>query len=88
MVIERFRNADPAPVGERFVSHGRMMPEGLIYHASWIDSSGACCFQVMEAPDRSLLDLWISEWDDLMDFEIVPVLASRDFWAQRNLFPS
>jgi len=84
MVIERFRNADAGPIGERFVKQGRMMPEGLIYHASWIDSSGACCFQVMESPSIDLLHQWISKWDDLMEFEIVPVLTSRDFWALRS----
>jgi hypothetical protein len=36
----------------------------------------------MEASHRELLDAWISRWDDLIDFEIVPVLASADFWAK------
>jgi Domain of unknown function (DUF3303) len=83
MVIERFKNADPKPIGERFRQSGRMLPDGLTYHASWVDVMGSRCFQVMEAAERSLLNAWIARWDDLIDFEIVPVLASADFWAQQ-----
>jgi hypothetical protein len=81
MVIERFKRGDPQPIGERFKRSGRMLPEGVNYLASWIDSASMRCFQVMEAPDRQLLDAWIARWDDLVDFEVVPVLTSADFWA-------
>lgn len=77
-----FKDADPKPIGERFTRSGRMLPDGLAYHVSWVDVAGTRCFQVMEASHRELLDAWISRWDDLIDFEIVPVLASADFWAK------
>ena len=82
MVIERFKGGDPASVGDRFRRQGRMLPEGVTYHVSWVESTGRRCFQVMEAPDREALNAWISRWDDLVEFEIVPVLPSADFWAQ------
>lgn len=82
MVIERFKAGDAKAVGERFKRRGRMLPEGAAYHASWVDSAGSRCFQVMEAPDREALNAWVRCWDDLIDFEIVPVLPSADFWAQ------
>ena len=82
MVIERFKNGDAGLVGERFRRQGRMLPEGVAYHASWMDSSGARCFQIMEAPHVDSLAPWISRWDDLVDFEIVPVLTSADFWSR------
>ena len=82
MVIERFKNGDAKPVGERFRRSGRMLPEGLTYQASWVDAANGRCFQVMEASSRELLDEWARRWDDLVDFEIVPVLTSSDFWAQ------
>jgi hypothetical protein len=83
MVVERFGNADPAPIGERFRQRGRMLPEGVTYHASWVDVTGSTCFQLMEALDAELLNAWVSRWDDLAAFEIVPVLTSADFWARR-----
>jgi hypothetical protein len=82
MVIEHFKNGDPKPVGERFQRSGRMMPEGVVYHASWVDPADARCFQVMEAEDVKLLHAWTTRWADLVDFEIVPVLTSQKYWAQ------
>jgi hypothetical protein len=85
MVIERFKHGDAAPVGKRFQLRGRMLPEGVTYHASWVDSAGTRCFQLMETPHPELLNTWASRWEDLVDFEIVPVLTSADFWAKNQL---
>ena len=81
MVIERFRNGDPQPVGERFREKGRMLPEGVLYQASWVDPATAECYQVMEAPNLESLSEWTRRWDDLVDFDIVPVLTSAEYWA-------
>ena len=81
MIIERFKGGDPKPVGERFRRNGRMLPEGVVYQASWVDAAGARCFQIMEAPSLESLNEWIQRWDDLVDFEIVPVLGSAEYWA-------
>jgi hypothetical protein len=81
MVIEQFRNDDPLPVRARFRERGRMLPDGVIYHASWIDAARARCFQVMEAEDAAALQPWIDAWADIVDFDVVPVLASPDYWA-------
>ena len=82
MVIEHFKAGNSKLVGERFRNSGRMMPEGVIYHASWLEPAGNRCFQVMEAPNEELLEVWVNRWSDLMAFEIIPVLTSRDFWAK------
>jgi hypothetical protein len=58
------------------------MPEGVVYHASWVDTAGTRCYQLMEAPQEELLKTWMRHWDDLVEFEIVPVLNSSDFWAK------
>lgn len=81
MMIEQFKNGDAAPIGERFKRSGRMMPEGVVYQASWVDRARGRCFQVMEASDPELLRLWISRWDDLVDFEVIPVVTSSEFWS-------
>ena len=84
MVIERFKDGDARPVGERFRKEGRMLPDGVTYIASWMESSGARCFQLMEAEQQEMLNAWTSRWDDLVDFEIVPVLTSAEFWAKTS----
>jgi hypothetical protein len=62
--------------------HGRMLPDGVVYHASWVDSANARCFQVMEANDLDALKVWIDRWSDLVNFKAVPVLSSPDYWAK------
>ena len=84
MVIETFIGGDAAPIGERFARQGRMLPESVSYEASWVDTAGERCFQVMQAPDRATLDVWIARWSDLVTFEVVPVLTSKDFWAHQS----
>jgi hypothetical protein len=80
MVIEHFKDGDAKPIRERFVRNGRMLPEGVVYHASWVDPANAQCFQVMEAGDLDALHIWTNCWADLVDFKIVPVLSSQDYW--------
>lgn len=83
MVIERFKDGNAVAVGQRFREKGRMLPERVVYHQSWVDETGARCFQIMEAPRREFLGEWVKQWDDLVEFEIVPVLTSADFWAKK-----
>ena len=76
MVIERFRDRDAKAVYRRFRDQGRMMPDGLKYVASWVEPNFDRCFQIMETDDARLLQEWVINWGDLVDFEIVPVVPS------------
>ena len=76
MVVETFKN--PPEIYRRFAEKGRMMPDGLNYVSSWIDSDFGRCFQLMETGDVQLFDEWIANWNDLMDFEIIPVITSAE----------
>jgi hypothetical protein len=78
MVIESFRGGDPVPVYRRFRDRGRLMPEGVVYRGSWVTEDWRRCFQIMEAPDRALLDQWIAQWDDVAAFDVIPVMTSAD----------
>jgi len=82
MVVERFRNGDAASVYRRFRERGRMAPEGLTYISSWVNEDLSTCYQVMETVDRSLLEQWMAQWSDLVDFEVHPVMTSQEA-AQR-----
>ena len=78
MIVEHFKNGDPIPVYRRFREHGRLAPEGLNYVASWVDVKLERCFQVMEAEDVRYLDEWIANWNDIVEFEIYPVISSKE----------
>ena len=78
MVIERFRPGRAPEVYRRFRERGRMAPEGLRYVASWVDLEYKRCFQVMETDNEALFSEWTANWDDLVDFEIVPVRTSAE----------
>lgn len=85
MIVETFRSGTPDQVGSRFKCRGRLIPDGadLKYVASWMSADGARCYQLMEAPHRTSLDGWIANWSDLVDFEIIEVKPSAEFWASR-----
>jgi hypothetical protein len=81
MVIEKFRDLDGAAVYRRFREMGRMLPEGLKYVDSWVEVKGNRCFQLMECGDEQLFQQWVARWNDLVDFEIVPVGTSKEVAA-------
>ena len=78
MVIERFHNADPLPVYRRFRERGRLAPDGVRYVGSWVTTDLGRCYQIMECDHPQLLDQWMSQWKDLVDFEVIPVVSSAE----------
>ena len=59
-----------------------MAPEGLAYISSWVNEGLSTCYQVMETRDPSLLEEWMRNWADLVEFEVHPVITSQEA-AQR-----
>ena len=78
MIIERFRGGDARPVYRRLRDQGRLAPEGLRYVESWVAEDLESCFQIMECDDRNLLTQWMSSWDDLVEFRVIPVTSSAE----------
>ena len=78
LIIERFKNRDPAPVYRRFRDQGRMAPEGLSCVSSWVEHDLTTCYQIMQTADRGLLDQWMAKWKDLVEFEVHPVITSAE----------
>jgi hypothetical protein len=78
MVVEHFKDGDAAPVYRRYRERGRLAPAGLSYVASWVDTKLERCYQLMETDDPALLDEWIAQWSDLVDFEVHPVISSKE----------
>lgn len=82
MVIERFRGGNPTPVYARFRAQGRLAPAGLTYVSSWVTDDLTTCYQIMECADRALLDDWMRAWEDLVEFEVLPVISSPEAAAR------
>ena len=78
MVIEHFKEAAVQEIYRRFREKGRLMPAGLKYVSSWIDAELKVCYQLMETEDPALFACWTENWNDLMDFQIVPVRTSAE----------
>ena len=78
MVIEHFKGGDAVAVYRRFRDRGRLAPDGLSYVSSWVDARFECCYQLMETSDPQLLNDWIAQWSDIIDFEVHPVITSAE----------
>jgi len=78
MIVEEFKNKDALAVYRRFRDQGRLAPNGLQYISSWVDEGLQRCFQLMETEDRNLIDQWIVNWRDLVEFEVYPVISSSE----------
>lgn len=82
LIIEHFRNGDPGPVYARFRAAGRLAPAGLEYIGSWVTDDLARCYQVMQCEDPKLLQEWMAAWEDLVEFEVHPVVTSAEAAAR------
>jgi hypothetical protein len=78
MVIEHFKENCASEIYCRFDQHGRMTPQGLRYIDSWVAADLRVCYQLMETDDFGLFADWTRRWDDLIDFEIVPIIPSGE----------
>ena len=81
MIIERFKDGNAIPVYRRFRDRGRMAPDDVHYVNSWVTADLTTCYQVMESPDRARLNEWLQQWQDIVDFDVIPVITSSDAHA-------
>jgi hypothetical protein len=84
MIIERFRPGKVKELYNRFSEKGRMLPEGVQYINSWINEDVSICYQLMQSDIPGKLQEWISHWNDLADFEVIPVINSAE--ARERVF--
>jgi len=82
MIVERFHAGKVRSVYERFSEKGRMMPDGVNYLNSWIAEDLNTCYQLMESVSEEKIHEWTSNWNDLCDFEIIPVISSAEAKAK------
>ena len=53
-------------------------PEGLQYTDGWDKANPDHYFQLMESAEPHLSQQWLAEWQDLAEFEVIPVVASTE----------
>ena len=77
MLIERFRDNDMLPIYKQLRDGGRMLPEGLTYVDSWVETNFGRCFQLMRCDDALKFQEWALHWRGTgVDLEIVPVVPA------------
>ncbi|MBS0523259.1 MAG: DUF3303 family protein [Proteobacteria bacterium] len=76
MVVEKFRNQDGKAV-YRKLRASRGLPDGLAFVASYVSADLSRCFQLMETDDVTLFQRWIADWQELVEFEVVPVAEGK-----------
>jgi Protein of unknown function (DUF3303) len=78
LVIETYVGGAQA-VYARGAERGRMLPPGLVHLDSWVEADSLeRCFQLMETDEPTLFSSWIANWNDIIEFEIIPVIGSAE----------
>ena len=72
MVVERFRNQDGKAVYRKLRNGGRGLPDGLKFVASYVSAD---------------LQRWIADWQDVVEFEVVPVVEGKTTRAALEPLP-
>jgi hypothetical protein len=78
LVIERFKPGAAPEIYRRACEQGRLLPDGLEYAGSWVDLDFTTCYQLMQTEQPDLFQQWFSHWQDLVDFELVPVRTGAE----------
>jgi hypothetical protein len=77
MVIEKFRNQNGKAVYRKLRDSGRALPDGLKFVASYVTADLSRCFQLMETDDITLFQRWVADWQEVVEFEVVPVVEGK-----------
>ena len=65
----------------RFLENGAPPPAGVTLIGRWFTASHSKGFMVVETDDPKALFRWTSEWADVVDFQIEPVLRDDEAGA-------
>lgn len=62
----------------RFLESGAPAPDGVTLLGRWFTASHSKGFMLVETEDASLLFRFVSEWADIMDFTVEPVVTEDE----------
>lgn len=55
-----------------------MLSDGVVYLDSWVKEGMGRCFQLMEGESADQLREWTARRDDLVTFEVIPMIRSAE----------
>ena len=62
----------------RFLETGALPPEGVTLKGRWFTASHSKGFMLVESDDTKALFRYVSEWADMIDFKIEPVVTDEE----------
>jgi hypothetical protein len=77
MVVETFKGQDGKAVYRKLRDKGPALPEGLKFLTSHVTADLSRCFQLMETDDITTFQRWIADWQDVVEFEVLPVVEGK-----------
>ena len=81
MIIWTFRPEHSNDAIGRFSETGALPPEGIEMVSRWHDVAGRRGFAVARTDDASALARWTRQWNDLLEFEVIPVVDDQQLAA-------
>jgi hypothetical protein len=76
MVVEHFKDAEA--IYHRLWDRGRILPKGVVLESVWVDEKVERSYRLLKTYDRELLDEWMANWNDLIDFEVYEVTTPEE----------
>jgi len=64
-------------VTERFIETGAKPPAGVTMVARWHDIAGGRGVAICETDDPLAVTRWCRAWNDMLEFEIIPVISDE-----------
>ena len=55
-----------------------MAPDGLVFVEAWVDDTLERRYLLMQTHDDRLLDEWMANWKDLIEFEVHSVITPEE----------
>ncbi len=62
----------------RFLDNGGLPPAGVTMLGRWHALGGGEAFILAETDDPRGIYRWVAGWNDLLDFQVVPVIEDED----------
>ncbi|MEM9051753.1 MAG: DUF3303 family protein [Bacteroidota bacterium] len=78
MIIEHYKPGKAKEIYARFRENVRMLPAGVQFIDSWVEENLQKCYQVMKSESIEGINLWVDQWKDLVEFEVIPVLNTSE----------